>query len=439
MTSSRHFAVLCPSLSGHLNPMMALCRELERRGHRITFYQLAHCRPKVEGAGFACRVFAEQDLSPQAIEQQTRELGELNGRRALLKTIGIFRKTVAGGLRDLPRMLREDRVDAALVDQVTIEGGTIAAEVGVPFVTVANAMILHREPAVPPFFTTWAYRDTWWGRLRNRLAWDALARFTAPVMRDLNDHRARLGLQEFHEVRDTLSPLAQVSQQPPEFEFPRRQRPACLHFCGPFIDTAVREAAPFPFERLDGRPIIYASMGTLQNRRLDVFHHIASACEGLPAQLVISLGGSASPAALSNLPGNPLTVQFAPQLELLKRAKLCVTHAGMNTVLECLAQGVPMVAIPMANDQPGVAARVRWSRAGEFVSPRRLNAARLRHVVRQVWSEEIYAESAQKMRHAIACSGGVRTAADVIEAALPSQDTYLVGRSQTRSHCGGGG
>src|SRR6266853_6737775 len=55
------------------------------------------------------------------------------------------------------------------------------------------------------------------------------------------------------------------------------------------------------------------------------------------------------------------------RLSLLKRAALCITHAGLNTSLESLAQGVPMVAIPVTNDQPGVAARIAYTKTGEFV------------------------------------------------------------------------
>jgi zeaxanthin glucosyltransferase len=60
-------------------------------------------------------------------------------------------------------------------------------------------------------------------------------------------------------------------------------------------------------------------------------------------------------------------VNTAPQIELLKRAPLCITRAGLNTVLEALAQGVPIVAIPIGFDQPGVAARVAYHGVGEFV------------------------------------------------------------------------
>ncbi|WLT39734.1 hypothetical protein NON20_10065 [Synechocystis sp. B12] len=66
------------------------------------------------------------------------------------------------------------------------------------------------------------------------------------------------------------------------------------------------------------------------------------------------------------LPGNPLVVNYAPQLELLQRTALTITHAGLNTTLECLNNAVPMVAIPIANDQPGVAARIAWAGVGNL-------------------------------------------------------------------------
>ena len=99
---------------------------------------------------------------------------------------------------------------------------------------------------------------------------------------------------------------------------------------------------------------------------------ILTACEGLDAQLVLSLGGNMDPAGFLGRAGNPIVVKFAPQLELLEQAALCITHAGLNTALESLAWGVPMVAIPITNDQPGVAARITWCGVGEFVTPRRL-------------------------------------------------------------------
>ena len=77
---------------------------------------------------------------------------------------------------------------------------------------------------------------------------------------------------------------------------------------------------PFPFEQLTGQPLVYASLGTIQNRLLWAFEAIAQACADLDVQLVISLGGAAEPETLGPLAGQPLVVKYAPQLELLAQA-----------------------------------------------------------------------------------------------------------------------
>jgi zeaxanthin glucosyltransferase len=156
-------------------------------------------------------------------------------------------------------------------------------------------------------------------------------------------------------------------------------------------------------------------MGTIQNRLLEVFQIIASACEGLDAQLVISLGGGASPESLPSLPGNPIVVGYAPQLEMLKKATITITHAGMNTTLESLSNGVPMVAIPVANDQPGVAARIAWTGVGEVVSLKELSVPKVRSAIVKVLTQESYKQRAIELQEVIVRSGGVQRAADIIE------------------------
>src|SRR5580658_8714154 len=66
-----------------------------------------------------------------------------------------------------------------------------------------------------------------------------------------------------------------------------------------------------------------------------------------------------------------------PQLELLKGAALCITHAGLNTALEALTQGVPMVALPIGYDQPGVAARIVYHGVGESLEIEKLTGEQL--------------------------------------------------------------
>lgn len=165
-------------------------------------------------------------------------------------------------------------------------------------------------------------------------------------------------------------------------------------------------------------------MGTLQNRQGPIFEAIAAACAGLDAQLVFSLGSRDQRLELK-LAGAAVVVPFAPQLELLRRAALTITHAGLNTALESLAQGVPMVAIPITNDQPGVASRLEWLGVAKVVSLARLTAQRLRASVRTVLSEGHYRARAQQWKAEIGNIEGLRIAGDVVERAVNSRQPVL--------------
>jgi UDP:flavonoid glycosyltransferase YjiC (YdhE family) len=83
--------------------------------------------------------------------------------------------------------------------------------------------------------------------------------------------------------------------------------------------------------------------------------------------------------------------------------------------MECLKNGVPMVAIPVTNDQPGVAARIAWTGAGECVPLSRLSVPRLRIAVQKVLTEDSYKQNALRLQEAIRRAGGVSRAADIIE------------------------
>jgi UDP:flavonoid glycosyltransferase YjiC (YdhE family) len=76
-----------------------------------------------------------------------------------------------------------------------------------------------------------------------------------------------------YNCRDDIdSQLAQICQLPAEYDFPRVSLPQCFHYTGPLQDPSGLEpvffpSISFPFEKLTGKPLIYASLGTLQNRK----------------------------------------------------------------------------------------------------------------------------------------------------------------------------
>jgi zeaxanthin glucosyltransferase len=235
----------------------------------------------------------------------------------------------------------------------------------------------------------------------------------------------------------TISPLAWITQVPRAFDYESSHWSPQLHHTGPFHDGKGREQLNFPWERLTGEPLIYASMGTILNGRLDVFRTIVAAlAKHNDVQLVLSVGDQIDPKQIGSVPRSTIIVKQAPRLDLLKLTSVCITHAGLNTVLECLAQGVPQVAIPVTFDQPGVAARIADKQTGVVTSLDKLTPDHLSSLLNEVLTNPVYRKNAEKLQEAIAEADGLSAAADLVEQALglrrPSKrSTATTGRSVT--------
>ncbi|WP_254510604.1 glycosyltransferase [Anatilimnocola floriformis] len=413
-----HYGVICPNASGHLNPVSGLATELRARGHRVTFCLLGDPPQSITALGFEVLPIGGDLISPAEYRAAMAKLGVLTGRAALKHTFDLAIRGTEVMLAAGPAVIERAGITHMIVDQGSFAGGTVADQLKLPFATVCNALLLHGEPSVPPFFTTWPYRDAWWARLRNRLAWAGLNRLYQPILRMIQTRRRELGLNVPEHIAETWSSRLQLCQQPASFDFHRRELPAALRYVGPLHQADAHAANPaaanFPWSRLSDKPLVYASLGTLQNQLQYVFRAILAGLADLDIQLVLALGKKD---AVWNepTPANAIVVGYAPQLELIERASLVITHAGLNTALETLTRGKPMVCIPVTNDQPGVAARVVHVGAGELLPLKKVTAARLRELTQRVFAQPRYREAAERIQAEIVAAGGARTAANLVE------------------------
>jgi zeaxanthin glucosyltransferase len=412
-----HFGVFCPGTTSHLNLMCNLGRELIQRGHRVTLFGVPDIAEKVNQSGLGFFEIGGKDFPLGKMTESLQKLGELDGLDALKFSIAFFQTETTMILREAPTAVQASGVEALLVDQISAAAGTVADRLQLPFVTICNALLLNREPGIPPYATNWEYQDSFGARIRNRIGNGLLDYLTNPLWQLIVQQRQQWQLPPHSGREMSSSQLAQIFQVPESFDFPRKRKPACLHYVGP-IKAAEAATVDFPWERLNGKPLIYASLGTLQNRNWQIFESIASACLDLDAQLVIALGDPNQDINQQPLAGQPIVVAYAPQQQLIDRAALVITHAGLNTALDALSAGVPMVAIPITNDQPGVAARVARVGAGLVVPVKKVTIAKLRSAIEKVLTDKSYRENAQKMQVAIKNSGGVKQAADIIEQAI---------------------
>jgi MGT family glycosyltransferase len=413
-------AFLGVRVPGHLNPMTTLARKLKARGHDVVFIADLDSEPAVRAAQLPFISYCEKELPLGSIRQTSDQLSKLQGQAALEFAIRSVASHLEPSFRNLPRTLLEARVDALVLDQVDYGLGLVPMNLGIPYVHVSNALHIDYSGNTPLCAFDWPHETTQEALARNQAGVLGFMQVLAPVTSVAYAYAAEVGLNiDWTDPLATMSELAWLTQTPKEFDFESPHWPSQLHHTGPFHDGLGRIESDFPWDRLTGEPLVYASMGTLQNGIEAVFNAIAQAVKPRPGmQLVLSIGDSLDAKQISSLPPNCIVVNRAPQIELLKRSALCITHAGLNTVLESLTQGVPMVAIPVTNDQPGVAARIAYTKSGAYVPIQEMTASRLSALIDEVLTNPEYRQNANNMKQVIAETNGLEKAADLLEQAF---------------------
>jgi MGT family glycosyltransferase len=123
---------------------------------------------------------------------------------------------------------------------------------------------------------------------------------------------------------------------------------------------------------------VYVSLGTLFNADASFYRCCFEALGELDLQVILSVGSNVALASLGRAPVNFHVHSHVPQLDVLRRASVFVTHGGMNSVTESLWYAVPMVVIPQMSEQAMVGRRVEQLGAGVYLSKSEVTAETLR-------------------------------------------------------------
>lgn len=408
-------AFSCPAVPGHLHPTATLAKAVQNLGHYVVVTSVADAEPLIASYGISFEPLAPEAFPRGETARRLGDLSRLSGSEALQYTIQWLADTARAQIEDGPRVLDAIQPDALVCDQVQTGLNLIAWKQNLPYIHVSNALHLDYSGIAPLCTFPWPYEDSDAARARNIEGLKGFGKMLEPIAALRRDYIVANGLAENPDNPYAgLSRLAWITQCPRAFDFPGDHLPPQFHYAGPFHASSIRPDVSFPWDRLTGEPLIYASMGTLQNGSEKIFQAIVDAVEMPGHQLVLSVGGNLDPEKIVASSSSTIIVRHAPQLELLGRATLCITHAGLNTVLEALSVGVPMVAIPVANDQHGVAARIRYTGSGQVVALPELSADVLREAVKAVLSDNSYRESAQRLAAAISKADGLNHAARLI-------------------------
>ncbi len=389
------FLFVVPPLVGHTNPTVSVARELEARGHQVAW--VAHpgvVRPLLpEGA----RLFALDDRLPEERWNQVSAASRTVRGLAALKFLweDFFLPLARAMVPGVEDAVDRFSPDVLVVDQQAVAGALVARKRALRWATFATTSAGLTDPlAGLPLVRAW-----------------------------LDDQLATLereaGLPPIPEP--DRSPALVIAFSTAELAGAADRFPAHYRFVGPSIH-ARPQTTPFPWDSLRPGPRVLVSLGTVN----------ADAGERFYSTVIEALGddGTAAPprpqvilVAPDHLvraaPPNLIVRPFVPQLALLPHVHAVVCHAGHNTVCESLAQGLPLVVLPIKDDQPVVAQQVVDAGAGLRLKFGRVRPDELREAVRRVLEEPSFRDAAQRIQRSFTAAGGARSAADLLEGLLP--------------------
>lgn len=381
--------VINGNLHGHINPTFPLVKELVDRGEEVWYFCAAAFAEKVSASGAHLIPSGE---SMENFYNHYRPTGNHPFFAIIEYVIKMDRELVPAVLEKTKGMA----FDYIIHDAMLGGGRLIGKRMGLPTICSCSSFAMNKLP-VPDRMLQRGFHpqlDEYYTVLENVCKeW----KIPVPDVLDVFFKKGDLNLvytsKEFHPDADSFDDT--------------------FRFVGPSIRE--RDAQDnFPFGRLDGRKLIYISLGTINTKFNDFYKKCMEAFADSDFQVVMSVGTKTSLDDFDRIPDNFIVQNEVPQLEILKKASLFISHSGMNSVSESLYYGVPVLSIPLVNDQYLVSRQLTGAGAGIALKMEEITAGSLRESVSRMLSDNRFAQASRRIGESFRAAGGYKTAADCI-------------------------
>lgn len=378
--------------AGHVNPSLGVLAELVKRGHRVITYNYEEYRAKTERTGAEFRAYPP-------IQEYDTVMANM-GRGDFAFNAVMLMKSGERVLPELLEALRRDHPDLIMYDSLASWGRWAAEILNVPAVASITTFVLTpgSMPKVPLGQTL------------------KMARNIVRQMPEYLRVRSRLKRQK---IGDLGMLTALMNTAPLNLVFTSRAiqpNDGALGKDYVFVGASIAERNDALDIPLDGRPLVYVSLGTLAVGSREFFSSVFAALGDLPVQVIVSTGRQTDLNGL-NVPDNVTLRPHVAQLEILKHAAVFITHAGLNSVHEGLYFGVPLLLVPQQMEQLVTALQIEKLGAGltlqDGAQPSELRAA-----VQRLLDTPSYRAASARAGETLRSAGGAQAAADAIETQL---------------------
>lgn len=375
---------------GHVYPVLPGLGELVKRGHRVRF---------LASSSFAATIGDVVEAVPYTspMDSVRAELADMA--TVLPKMLDEARTAYAV----LERLVAQRRPDVVIADVLSSSGWLLSRAHGIPLIRTWPVFASNSEFSLHKDYESRADTD------------ESMAAFFGDVAGFLHE----IG------VAATVAPEQFFDNEAERniVLFPREVQPKGETFDSrfTFITPCIRPAEQSP--ELDwlreSQPLAVVSLGTIFNEKIGFFRTCIDGVDRLGWHTAAALGDRVTPADIGPISERVLLRTTLPMIDSLRYASVAITHGGLTSTMESLAQGVPLLISPQIGEQRGVGESIAGLGLGVLL-PDPFTAGELAYVIKQVAGDSAMAERLARFRDRLRGGDGPAEFADAVEVAYPA-------------------
>jgi UDP:flavonoid glycosyltransferase YjiC (YdhE family) len=399
--------------TGDVNPFVGIGRVLKARGHEVLVVTAGPFGDLVRKAGLTFH----ETVTVEEYDAVSKHPDLWHPRRGLQVVLGQVTLRLRQAYEHLETLHRPGRT--VLVGHSLSFSTRVFEEVyGVPSATIHLAPSIFRSDFAQPAFApgldgsawpVWVKRSLWW----------AIDRFMLDpnVIEPLNQWRRELGLPPVTRVfRDWVhSPRRVIGLFPDWFGKPQPDWPVPVRLTGfPLYDDSSQTSLPASLSRFldNGPPPLLFTPGTANRSASQFFSAAIDATHRLGRRALLLTRYS------EHLPPLPPTAHhepFIPLSHVLPRCTALVSHAGIGTLSQGLAAGIPQLTMPMGFDQPDNATRLQRLGVARWVVPAKFDGDRVAAALTDLLDDSQTAPSCRRWANEIRAHNALDETCDLLE------------------------
>jgi len=409
---------------GHLNTLLSIASQMKEEGHSIRFLV-----PSVQGVRTGIQVLDTGSAIPDRITRNGLVcdlipphlsliwnaflLPYKSGYEETIHAFNMFYKGIEHNTRYVLKFIERHCPDI-LVTDFAFPAASLAAEIAkIPYVVIYHSGLPFRGDGIPPFGSGLPIGGDYTNPANEYVGQES--QFIECLDRRVNNARRAFGLQpaEPDILRRPYSPWLNLVASATSMEAPRNNLTDNTFFIGPCFGRRAEEEFSFDQLRYD-KFKIYISLGTVFNNKPEVFRKIMHALDIPDYQVIVSAGGAYKKLQKSAIAKNAIVYRSVPQISLLNKIDLFISHGGNNSTNEALASGKPIIVMPIGGEQADNASRIVYLGVGKRIDIIKFNERQLLSIVEEIRQIPTFQERALTIMNSLRSTQGVVTASRCI-------------------------